>query len=1267
MNVARRASPKTLRPIRLRIAETLAVALLALVFQAPGVGAFEALDGRLQVHGFYAMQLRGMSADWKDQFDMTQWYNVLNLEIELDLAPDGFEPFLDLASSYVRAEVRFDCIYYNGCDVVRPIHTYGNDSRNLPGRLSGARQRLATMGLGLQSTASDVFTAPAEQPDGGETVAYVDTTLNGSRVLPSQNPAPITEISPFNVLADLAGIDRYRGDPPRLPEYDNLPPLFGQPLPPDLGSKILLPDDPFPYVFPEYISDIHAGAVNGKGGGGFGLPVTMLAPWRPKDYAAPTALLFDKINPFDNTKTTPQASASYYNASMFDSISDKRVALGLPSYARGDMEVDDPSTWYNNVLKDLMNQMTFASLQLKAMEEAAQVAGFGNSSGTIAAPTGFGANPLAPIPVVAAGAGLEATGYAPQGLFLPSKYLRAAMAAGDLSDKDYAAVFKKDQLGRAFNHGWSQSRTYELKEAYLDLETFDSRLWLRIGKQNIVWGKTELFRTTDNFNPQDLSLATLPGLEESRIPLLAIRGVYSLYDVGPLEDVRFEVALNIDEFQGLDFGYCGEPYAPNIVCQVGLGALGHGTTGIGVAGIDLPPSPWDDVKGLQGGARIEWRYDRFSFALSDYYGYAPIPYIDMMTLYDRNVDIDTGRLRTIDATGPCIDGTQEACLTPGPIDFNDTAANDLLLADPRNALDAHPANLQLFAVTCASTVGFTNLDPGACGLNVFGSPTIATSAFPTLMIGEFLSSVVTGGALANDGLVALICPDGCPEDPTFLADDMPLVLLNRDANDDDNAPFGGVVTPCMTTSPMNAGLFECGNGAGSFFSGIRQTLAQRITPEQEALLGCGPFFGTSCDLQGIDLLNTEGSVLVQSFTAFDGTFESTPCQVDPSACWTTTSTLPQPGTLNFLTGEEGTTPTASQILGGPVATRYNRALSRVQVLPGARRVTNVAYDAGVDGCIANNSAYCALSNNNTGAHTLDHPYALDATSGAPQAFASELAAASWNLMVLLATIDPEFDVLTRTQPGICSWATPHLCAGVRAVSGIAGLTRNIAKASGNGKYGRRTLLWHGGGEVTLEYMKRNVLGLSVDFAEDETKSNWAFEFSWIPKQRVADSDSWTGTTDVQDFNLSVSMDRPTFIRFLNSNRTFFFNSQLFFQYRAGYKKSMPSDGPFNFLFTFAVSTGYHQDRVLPTFVFVYDVNSQSGAAIPQVTYRVSSAFSVNFGVAFFWGAVKYTDMPLANLTLGNRGGSRPYENGTYNGIGIVRERDEIFFRLRYTF
>lgn len=38
-----------------------------------------------------------------------------------------------------------------------------------------------------------------------------------------------------------------------------------------------------------------------------------------------------------------------------------------------------------------------------------------------------------------------------------------------------------------------------------------------------------------------------------------------------------------------------------------------------------------------------------------------------------------------------------------------------------------------------------------------------------------------------------------------------------------------------------------------------------LTAEQEALLGCGPFWGTSCERDGIDLTNAEASVLTQSW------------------------------------------------------------------------------------------------------------------------------------------------------------------------------------------------------------------------------------------------------------------------------------------------------------------------------------------------------------------------------------------------------------------
>ena len=81
------------------------------------------------------------------------------------------------------------------------------------------------------------------------------------------------------------------------------------------------------------------------------------------------------------------------------------------------------------------------------------------------------------------------------------------------------------------------------------MEFFDSRLWVRAGRQNIVWGKTELFRTTDQFNPVDLALASLPSLEESRIALWSVRGVWSFYDIGPLEDVRLELAANLADIE----------------------------------------------------------------------------------------------------------------------------------------------------------------------------------------------------------------------------------------------------------------------------------------------------------------------------------------------------------------------------------------------------------------------------------------------------------------------------------------------------------------------------------------------------------------------------------------------------------------------------------------------------------------------------------------------------------------------------------------------
>jgi hypothetical protein len=97
---------------------------------------------------------------------------------------------------------------------------------------------------------------------------------------------------------------------------------------------------------------------------------------------------------------------------------------------------------------------------------------------------------------------------ASQGIYLPSAGYQRAEKSRNLDNPQQN--FSQSEL--AWNRGDAQGWERELKEAYFDMEFFDSRLWVRAGRQSIVWGKTELFRTTDQFNPVDLALASLPSL-----------------------------------------------------------------------------------------------------------------------------------------------------------------------------------------------------------------------------------------------------------------------------------------------------------------------------------------------------------------------------------------------------------------------------------------------------------------------------------------------------------------------------------------------------------------------------------------------------------------------------------------------------------------------------------------------------------------------------------------------------------------------------------
>lgn len=150
-------------------------------------------------------------------------------------------------------------------------------------------------------------------------------------------------------------------------------------------------------------------------------------------------------------------------------------------------------------------------------------------------------------------------------------------------------------------------------------------------------------------------------------------------------------------------------------------------------------------------------------------------------------DTISGRPLRLDASpgAHCATGAEPPCWHAGdPVPYSDEVAAALGAA----ALQYLPlsSNTQIFALICASSIGFSGLPPGECGTRI--SP--------------------------------------------------PLAPLNTDPID---------------SNPRKPLL--------SNVSVLRE--------DEQALLGCGPFWGTDCAVDGIDLRNAEASVLLQSFHTQD--------------------------------------------------------------------------------------------------------------------------------------------------------------------------------------------------------------------------------------------------------------------------------------------------------------------------------------------------------------------------------------------------------------
>lgn len=80
---------------------------------------------------------------------------------------------------------------------------------------------------------------------------------------------------------------------------------------------------------------------------------------------------------------------------------------------------------------------------------------------------------------------------------------------------------------------------YDLWECYVDLSR--GPLFFRVGRQNLAWGETDVFRLLDGINPLDNTFGgVFEDLDDRRIPLWMLRGSCNFGRVGPVSAVTLE-------------------------------------------------------------------------------------------------------------------------------------------------------------------------------------------------------------------------------------------------------------------------------------------------------------------------------------------------------------------------------------------------------------------------------------------------------------------------------------------------------------------------------------------------------------------------------------------------------------------------------------------------------------------------------------------------------------------------------------------------------
>ena len=227
-----------------------------------------------------------------------------------------------------------------------------------------------------------------------------------------------------------------------------------------------------------------------------------------------------------------------------------------------------------------------------------------------------------------------------------------------------------------------------------------------------------------------------------------------------------------------------------------------------------------------------------------------------------------------------------------------------------------------------------------------------------------------------------------------------------------------------------------------------------------------------------------------------------------------------------------------------------------------------------------------------------------------------------------------------------------------------------------------------------------LVGGSLDTTIESIKSTFRIEFAHTNGEEFANTLRPGLFSKSRVVRWVVGWDRPTWIRWLNPNRTFILSAQIFGQHlldheliKTPFGESGMPDWEHNFIGTFLIQGNYMNDRLTPQFIMAWDVKAQAGALAPSVNWLITDNWELNFGLNYKVGRNKnqFDDArsgnpfpPYTDPTFNPIPGSNPATAGVgqsavrlegISPLGIFRSgplgtagnEDEIQLRIRYKF